>query len=74
MKAKRLYAVHAYGLPGHPFPKFWDSFPTLTHARNVAKQALQDGWRECEILRDKPRKPSYFGIEREPVEILKANT
>lgn len=72
MKNKRLFAVHAFGFPGHPFPKFWDSYPTLQHARNAARQAIKDGWRECEILRDKPRAPGNVGIERETVEILGA--
>lgn len=72
MKNRRLYAVHAFGFPGHPFPKFWDSYPTLTSARQAATQAIRDGWRECEILRDKPRKPGYVGIEREHVETLTA--
>lgn len=70
MKNKRLYAVHAFGFAGHPFPKFWDSYPTLTAARIAARQALRDGWRQCEILRDKPTPPDYFGIQRETVEIL----
>lgn len=72
MKTPRYYAVRAYGFPGHPFPKFWDSYPTLTSARRAATQAIRDGWRECEILRDKPRKPGYVGIERETIETLQA--
>ena len=72
MKTKRLFAVHAFGFPGHPFPKFWDSYPTLRHARKDARQAIKDGWRECEILRDKPRATGNVGIERETVEILGA--
>lgn len=72
MKPRRLYAVRAFGFPGHPFPKFWDSYPTLTSARQAAAQAIRDGWRECEILRDKPRQPGHVGIERETVETLTA--
>ena len=67
---KRLYMVAAYGMPGHPFPKFWDSYPTLAHARKAAQQAIKDGWRMCEIVHDKPRAPGNVGIEREIVETL----
>ena len=70
MKTPRYFAVRAYGFPGHPFPKFWDSYPTLTAARIAARQALHDGWRQCEILRDKPATQGYFGVQRETVEIL----
>lgn len=72
MKTPRYFAVHAYGFPGHPFPKFWDNYKTLTAARQAARQALRDGWRECEILRDKPRAPGAVGVERETLETLKA--
>ena len=65
---KRLYSIMAYGAPGHPFPKFWDSYPTLQHARKAAQQAIKDGWRKCEILHDKPRAPGNVGIERELIE------
>lgn len=67
---KKLYMVAAYGMPGHPFPKFWDSYPTLQHARKAAQQAIKDGWRMCEILRDIESTAGYFGIERELVEEL----
>ena len=67
---KKLYMVAAYGRPGHPFPKFWDSYPTLAHARKAARQAIKDGLRMCEIWRDKPRAPGNVGIEREIVETL----
>lgn len=73
MKAKRYFAIVATGFPGHPFPKFWDSFATLQRARAAANQALRDGWRECEILRDKPREIGSIGIQRDTVEILRAN-
>ena len=69
---KRLYALHAFGFPGHPFPKFYDSHPTLTHARKTARDLIRDGWREVEILRDLPRKPENFGIEREHIETINA--
>lgn len=65
---KRLYALNAYGYPGHPFPKFLDSYPTLTLARAAAASMIRDGWRFVEVLRDKPRKPGYVGIERELIE------
>lgn len=65
---KKLYMVAAYGMPGHPFPKFWDSYPTLAHARNAARQAIKDGWLSCEILRDIESPAGYFGIERELIE------
>lgn len=67
---KKLYALKAYGFPGHPFPKFLDSYPTLTLARKAANDMRKDGWRMVEILRDLPRKPGYFGIERELIETL----
>lgn len=70
MKAKRYFAIVATGFPGHPFPKFWDSFSTLQRARAAAKQAIADGWQMCEILRDKPRAIGSIGIQRETVEIL----
>jgi hypothetical protein len=66
--ASRYYAINAYGYSG--FPKFWDNYKTLTQARAAAKQALADGYRMVEILRDLPSKPSYFGIERETIETL----
>lgn len=72
MKNRRYYAIKAHGLPGCPFPKFWDSYPTLQHARKDARKAIADGWKECEILRDKPGKPGFFGIEREIVERVTA--
>ena len=65
---KKLYSIMAYGAPGHPFPKFWDSYPTLAHARKAARQAIKDGWRKCEILRDKESAPGNVGIERELIE------
>ena len=65
---KKLYMVAAYGMPGHPFPKFWDSYPTLQHARKAAQQAIKDGWRRCEILRGIESPAGYFGIERELME------
>ena len=67
---KRLYMVAAFGMPGHPFPKFWDSYPTLAHARKAAQQAIKDGWLRCEILRDMEGPSGYFGIERELLEEL----
>lgn len=70
MKTPRYYAVHAFGMPGHPFPKFWDSYKTLRRARAAASQALADGWRYCEILRDMPRAPGQVGIRRETVETM----
>ena len=65
---KRLYALNACGFPGHPFPKFFDSYPSLTLARMAAVRLIRDGWRMVEILRDKPRKPGYVWIERELIE------
>jgi hypothetical protein len=65
---KPMYALTLYG--HGPFPKFWDNYKTLTQARAAAKQALADGYRMVEILRDLPSKPSYFGIEREIIETL----
>ena len=67
---KPLYALTLYG--HGPFPKFMDSYKTLTQARASAAQAIRDGYHLAEILRDLPRKPSYFGIEREIIETLEA--
>ena len=65
-----LYALNCYGIG--PFPKFMDCYKTLTQARAAARQAIKDGYRIVEILRDLPRKPSYFGIERETIETINA--
>lgn len=70
MKTPRYYAVRAFGMPGHPSHEFWDSYKTLTLARAAAVQAVRDGWRYCEILRDKKRTPDTVGIEREIIETL----
>lgn len=67
----RYFSIQAYGFPGHPFPKFWDNYPTLRAARAAAAQAIRDGWRECEIYRDKKREPGTIGIERELIEVQK---
>ena len=67
---KSLYALTLYG--HGPFPKFMDSYKTLTQARASAAQAIKDGYRMVEILRDLPRKSGYFGIEREIIETLEA--
>lgn len=68
---KRYYAVKAYGMPGLPFPKFWDSFPTLESARKAAKSAINDGFAICEIFRDIPKTPGYVGIQRELLETIR---
>ena len=47
-----------------------DCYKTLTLARATARQALKDGYHRVEIMRDLPRKPGYFGIERETVETI----
>ena len=63
---KRYYAVKAYGFS--TFPSFHDSFPTFVMARKTAQALIKDGWRFAEVMRDDPRKPGYFGIERTIVE------
>lgn len=70
MKTPRYFAVNAYRFPGHPFPKFWDNYPTLTAARAAAKQAIKDGWGLCEILRDDEPVKGQIGINRSIVETL----
>lgn len=67
---KRYYALNAYGLPGYPFPKFWDNYPTLTLARSAANQAIKDGWRMVEIYRDAPRKVDAVGVNRDLIETI----
>lgn len=69
-KPPRYYAIKAHKFPSHPFPKFWDSYPTLTSARKAAKQAIEDGWQICEIMRDAPRTLGQIGIARETIEVL----
>jgi hypothetical protein len=70
IKQPRYYALKAYASTG--FPKFWDSYKTLTLARQWANQAIKDGYHTVEIMRDQPRKPGYVGIERELIETLNA--
>lgn len=69
MTTRRLYAVKAYGFPGHPFPsRFYDAEPTLTHARRTAASLVRDGWRMAEILRELPRPAGHeFGAQWETV-------
>lgn len=68
---KRLYAIKVYGLG--VFPKFYDSYPTLALARSAAKSMLSEGWQTAEIMRDLPRTPGYFGIQREVIETMGAS-
>ena len=65
---RRYYAIRAYGFHGYPFPKFLDSYLTLDLARRDAMLLVKDGWRFAEVLRDEPKKPGYFYIERSIVE------
>ena len=65
---KRLYAVNGFGIG--PFPKFYDSYKTLTQARRVARNMLKEGCHTVDILRDMKRPAGYFGIPRETVETL----
>jgi len=64
----RYYAIKLYPYAG--FPKFWDSYKTLTQAREVARRNLGDHFHTAEIMRDAPKKPGYFGIERDVIETL----
>ena len=68
VKQPRYYAIKCYGYTG--FPKFMDSFKTLTLARQWATQALKDGYHTVEILREQPRKPSYFGVDRDLIDTV----
>lgn len=70
MNAPRYYAIKLHGFPGHPFPKFYDSYKTLCAAKKAAAQALSDGWKMAEVFRDAPRKAGYFGIERDLIETI----
>lgn len=70
MNAPRYYAIQLYGLPGHPFPKFYDSYLTLGAAKKAADLAIADGWRMVEIFRDAPERAGYFGIERDLIETI----
>lgn len=64
----RLYSLTAY--PPHGFPKFWDSYKTLTQARKTARDALKDGYHTVEIYRDQERRPDQIGVNRDHVETL----
>lgn len=66
----RYYAIQVYGFPGHPFPKFYDSYKTMGAAKKAATEALSEGWKMAEIYRDAPKKAGYFGVERELVETI----
>jgi hypothetical protein len=70
MTSPRYYSIKLYGRPGHPSPKFYDSYKTLSAARKVAAQALSEGWRSADIFRDAPRKPESVGIVRDLIETL----
>lgn len=70
MNAPRYYAIQLYGLPGHPFPKFYDSYKTLSAAKKAAALAIAEGWRMVEIFRDAPERAGYFGIERDLIETI----
>ena len=65
---KRLYAVNGFGIG--PFPKFHDSYKTLTQARGVARNLIKEGCHTVDILRDLKRPEGYFGIPRETVETI----
>jgi hypothetical protein len=68
---KPMYSICAYGFPGHPFPKFWDSYPTLRHARAAANQAHKEGWRLLEIFKDMPLPEGHtIGANRVMIEII----
>ncbi len=67
---RRYYAIQVYGFPGHPFPKFYDSYLTLGAAKKAAALAIAEGWRMAEVFRDAPKKAGYFGIERELIETI----
>ena len=70
MSNPRYYAVKAYGFPGHPFPKFWDSYKTLKQARAAARSAQADGWQYLEIMRDDVRQADSWGFGRSIVETI----
>ena len=73
MNKKTYYALKAYGMRGHPFPAFWDNYPTLTSARKAAQQALKDGWQTIELFKDAPLPHGHtIGITRELIETLGA--
>ena len=67
MNTTRYYALSAYGFPGHPFPKFYDSYATMAQARRDADALVRDGWRYVEILRDAVKPAGYVGIPRDIV-------
>lgn len=67
----KFYACHAYGFPGHPFPKFDDCHKTLTLARARAQQLHREGWRYVEILKELPRPAGHeFGAHWQKVDFV----
>jgi hypothetical protein len=66
----RYYAIQVYGFPGHPFPKFYDSYKTMGAAKKAAADCLSEGWKMAEIYRDAPKQAGYFGVERELIETI----
>jgi hypothetical protein len=69
MKQPIYYSLTCYAYSG--FPKFMDSFKTLTLARAWAAQALKDGYQMVEIKRELPS-TSWLGVERVLIETLDA--
>lgn len=70
MKQSNNYSIIAYGMANHPFPAFWGNYKTLDKARAVAKQAIQDGWRECVIVLDAAQKQEGQGCIRTEIESI----
>ena len=70
MKTK-YYALKAYA-HGSIFPKFMDSYKTLTQIRKTANSLIRDdGYHTVEIMRDVLNAPGYVGIRRELIETIK---
>jgi hypothetical protein len=66
-----MYALKLYGIG--PFPKFIDNLRDMRTVKKWLAMAKSDGYREADIFKDAPKKPGYFGIERQLVrtEVLK---
>lgn len=66
----QYYSLKAYQTTG--FPKFMDSYKTLTQARKTANELIKDGYHAVEILYDKPSPSGYFGVTRDLIAIVRA--
>lgn len=69
-KGLKMYSLTAYPTSG--FPKFMDSYKTLTQIRKVAADLIKDGYAMIEIKKDQKMPSGYFGIQRDLIETIHA--